>query len=227
MLSPMRGACLVFDFDGTILDTEEPVYRSWAELWQDHGHVIERAEWQATIGTDGVFDPWTELERRVGGPLDPALHDQRRARRDELQRAHGPRGGVIEWLDEAARLGVPVGIASSSPRSWVADHLARLDLLDRFAVLSCCDADVPPKPDPTSYRLACAGLGADPARSVAVEDSPNGVKAATRAGLFTVAMPHGLTADLDFTAADLVVDDLSGLRLPVVLARARRRAARP
>jgi HAD superfamily hydrolase (TIGR01509 family) len=216
-------ACVVFDFDGTILDTEEPVFRSWAELWEDHGHTLELATWQATIGTDAVFDPWGELEARVGRTLDPDLHVRRRRRRDELQAQFEPRAGVLAWLDEATRLGVPVGIASSSPHDWVRGHLDRLGLAVMFSCVVCCDDVVPAKSDPTSYRQACTQLGADPRCSVAVEDSPHGVSAAVGAGLWTVAVPHPLTAGLDLSAADAVVGSLSELPLADALDAARRR----
>ena len=220
----MEGAALVMDFDGTILDTEEPVYRSWVELWEEHGQDLVRAEWQAIIGTDGSFDPWVSLERRIGRPLDPALAERRRARRDELQAAHEMRPGVVEWLAAADELGVPVGVASSSPAAWVEAHLARLGIRERFRSLVCCDVEVPAKPDPTSYRLVCEQLGADPTRSVAVEDSPHGIAAAVGAGLFTVAVPHALTADLDLSAADVIVPSLEALTLPEALTAA---GARP
>ena len=160
----MDAACLVLDFDGTILDTEEPIYRSWSELWAEHGEELALSDWQRTIGTDGVFDPWNQLEQRLGRPLDPALHDRRRSRRDELQRRHQPRPGIIGWLDEADALGIPVGIASSSPAHWVEGHLERLGLRARFECLVCCDDEVPPKPDPTSYRLCSRGAGSGAGR---------------------------------------------------------------
>jgi HAD superfamily hydrolase (TIGR01509 family) len=217
------GACLVLDFDGTILDTEEPVYRAWSELWADHGEELALADWQGTIGTGGVFDPWARLEERLGRPLDPRLHERRRARRDELQRRHRPRSGILRWLYDAARLGVPVGIASSSPADWVEGHLERLGLRDRFACLVGSDDRVPPKPDPTSYRLCCAALDADPARSVAVEDSMHGVAAAVAVGLYTVAYPHDLTVGTDLSAADLVVPSLAAVSLTDALDEAVRR----
>jgi HAD superfamily hydrolase (TIGR01509 family) len=222
--SPAAAACLVLDFDGTIVDTEQPVYQSWAELWEEYGVELGRARWQAVIGTDGVFDPWVELQRLVGRRLDPALALRRQARRDELQAAYDPRPGVLGWLEQARELGIAVAIASSSPVGWVAGHLARLGLTDRFAAVVCRDEVVPPKPDPTSYLEACRLLGADPRRSVAVEDSYHGVAAAVSAGLFTVAVPHGLTNDLDLSAADLVAASLLDLGLADVLARAAARS---
>lgn len=220
MIGPVNRACLVLDFDGTILDTEESLYRSWAELWADHGHRLTLADWQVNIGTEDVFDPLVELEDRLGRSLDPVVQDRRRLRRDEIQARHGPRPGVLRWLAEAEGSAVPVGIASSSSREWVEGHLTRMGLRGFFSCLVCRDADVPAKPAPTSYLVACRKLGADPERSVAVEDSPHGVAAAVAAGLFTVAVPHGLTSDLDLSAADLVTSSLDDLSLSDALEQA-------
>jgi HAD superfamily hydrolase (TIGR01509 family) len=224
--SPLPRAGLVLDFDGTILDTEEPLYRSWVEVWDNHGHRLERADWQRNIGGDDLFDPWSELERLLGRPLDPDLADRRRLRRDEIQADRPLRDGVLEWLAGAEALGVPVGVASSSSHEWVDGQLGRLGIRHRFAALVCRSEDVPAKPAPTSYRLACGLLGAEPARSVAVEDSPHGVAAAVAAGLYTVAVPHPLTRDLDLGRADVVVDSLLALSVSEALQRAAGRAVR-
>ena len=219
-----RSSCLVLDFDGTVLDTEGSLYRSWVELWDDHGELLDLGDWQRTIGTEDSFDPWAELEARLGRPLDPGLGHRRRQRRDEIQSLLGPRPGVMEWLAEAADLGLPVGIASSSPADWVEGHLERIGIRPRFATVVGRGEGVPAKPDPTSYRLACARLGADSARSLAVEDSPHGVAAAVAAGLYTVAVPHPLTRDLDLSAADVVLDSLEALPLAEAVERAWRRS---
>ncbi len=216
----MTGSCLVLDFDGTILDTEESLYRAWAELWADHGHELALEEWQQNIGRDDIFDPWGELERRLGRALDPDLNDLRRARRDEIQAGHGPRPGVTAWLAAAQGLGLPVGIASSSSIDWVDDHLSRLGLRDQFSCVVCRDSDIPAKPSPVSYLTVCERLNAEPSRSIAVEDSPHGVAAAVAAGLFVVAIPHGLTSNLDFSQADIVSGSLDDLTLPDILAKA-------
>ena len=207
---------LILDFDGTVLDTEVPVYRAWADLYAQHGVELDLVMWQEIIGTDRDPDHWANLEALVG-ELEPSLQAWRRSRRDELLHAEMPRPGVLRWLDDAERLGIPVGIASSSPIEWVERHLDRLGLSHRFACLACCNEVIPAKPDPTSYRLACEALHADPRRSVAVEDSPHGVAAAKDAGLFVIATPHALTASLDLSRADVVVTSLDEVSLVEVL----------
>jgi HAD superfamily hydrolase (TIGR01509 family) len=209
---------LIFDFDGTVLDTEMPVYRGWADLYAEHGEEIDLAWWQTIIGTNDEPDLFAMLEARVGAPLEPHWREWRRNRRDELLHAEEIRPGVLEWLDEADALDIPVGIASSSPIEWVERHLDRLGLLERFSCFACCNDVIPAKPDPTSYRLACEALHARPNRSIAVEDSPHGIAAATGAGLYTVAVPHGLTSSLDLSRADLVLTSLADASLSEVLA---------
>lgn len=216
-------AALVLDFDGTVLDTEWPAYQAAAELWADFGIEVTVAEWAWRIGTAGHDDPFTELQRWLGRSLDPRLNERRIARKNQLTDEAPLNAGVLSWLDEAEALGIPVGIASSSPVSWVERNLERLGLRDRFRCLACRDEALPAKPDPSSYRHAVEQLGGDPARSVAVEDSEHGVQAAIGAGLFVVAVPHRLTAHMELGAADVVVDSLEALSLGDALGRARRR----
>ena len=219
------SAVLVLDFDGTVIDTEWPAYTAAAELWAGFGIELTPADWAWRIGTAGHDDPFSELQQRLGRTLDPALNDRRIARKNELTDEAPLRPGVERWLDDAHRLGVPVGIASSSPRSWIERNLTRLGLLDRFACFACVD-EHPAKPDPTSFRRAVEQLGGDPVLSVAVEDSAHGVTAAVEAGLFTVAVPHDLTHHMDLAAAHVQLTSLEELSLEAALGRARRRGPR-
>ena len=79
---------IIFDFDGTIVDTETTLFQAYAEAFAEHGQVLDRDFWCTIIGTDNDWDPMVELER-LAGPLDPSVHDRRRRRRDELIDAAG------------------------------------------------------------------------------------------------------------------------------------------
>jgi len=222
----VNGPCLVLDFVGTILETEEPQYRAWAELWGEYGHELSVTEWQQHIGNLEAFDPEAELERRINRKIEGPRHVELRRRRAELQALTGLRPGIEEWLADARAMDLSVGIASSSPREWVEPHLDRLGLRSRFNCVVCADARVRSKPAPDSYLRACALMDADPHLSVAVEDSPHGVRAATSAGLFVLAVPHGLTSALDLSAADVTLGSLLEMGLADALARAVRRPGR-
>jgi HAD superfamily hydrolase (TIGR01509 family) len=200
---------VVFDFDGLILDTEGPVFHSWREAFEAAGASLMLEEWSDTIGRANSTDPADLLAERTGRPLDEARRAARKARRDELLAAEAVLPGVHDWLEDARRLGVPIGVASSSEVDWVAGHLERLGLLDRFACLTCFDGALRGKPAPDLYLAACESLGVAPADALAVEDSGNGVKAAKAAGLKCVAVPHDLTRDHDLSGADLLLESLA------------------
>lgn len=217
---------LVLDFDGTILDTEEPEYRAWAEVFRTYGIELTIEEWATCIGTVDAFDPLAALAARVAGELDTEeIHRVRRARNRELLAPTTPQPGVLAWLDAAYERRLPVAIASSSPPHWIEEHLDRLHLRHRIATIACRDGVLAPKPDPATYLAACERLGVPPTSALAVEDSPHGVAAAVAAGLFTIAVPHGLTRHLDLSAAHHLVESLADLTLEEALALAQARAA--
>lgn len=211
---------LIFDFDGLILDTEVPEFTVWRDIYAAHGQELALATWAACIGTaDLVFDPYADLEARLDRPLDRgALRRDRRARVTALIEAQPPLPGVVDYLDAARGLGLGLAVASSSRREWVTGHLSRLGLLDRFATIRTADDVARTKPDPALYQAALAGLGLTPAEALVLEDSPNGVTAAKRAGLYCVAVPNALTATLPLDHADRRLASLADLPLSALLA---------
>jgi len=101
-------------------------------------------------------------------------------------------------------------VASSSHHRWVDGHLARLGLLDSFEAVLCA-GDVPrAKPFPDLYQAACDALGVSPSVALALEDSPNGIRAAKDAGLYCIAIPNPMTSRLDLSHADRIRDSLEG-----------------
>src|SRR5450756_806810 len=124
---------IVFDFDGLILDTEEPVYRSWLEVYQAHGEDLPFERWVQIVGsTTAGFHPQRHLEERLGRPLPKEVLDRRIDRRTEMVLAQKVLPGVVQHIEEAKAMGLKLGVASSSTNEWVRDHLARLGILDRF-----------------------------------------------------------------------------------------------
>jgi HAD superfamily hydrolase (TIGR01509 family) len=219
---------LIFDFDGLILDTEGPEFQSWQETYQTHGHMLSFDLWATCIGTTGGFDPYTHLEEQLGRALDrDALRTQHRQRCTELLQAQAILPGITEYIAEAQRLGLRLGVASSSTRAWVVGHLSRYGLETHFTCIKCSD-DVPrTKPDPALYLAALDALGIRPDEAIALEDSPNGITAAKRAGLFCVAVPNPLTRQLPLDHADLQIPSLADLPLARLLTEVQQRLRRP
>ena len=201
---------LLLDFDGLMTDTETTDYESWRSVYEDHGVVLPRNRWVASVGSDGSgFVPLEHLRELVGAIDEEHVQATRRARRAELFEALVPLPGVASWLDEAHGRGLRIGVVSSSPGWWVDEHLRRIALRQRVDFLMTAD-DVPrvkPHPDLYLRALDLAGVAAE--RAIAVEDSPNGLQAAKAAALFCVCVPGPMTRGLDFSQADLVVDSLA------------------
>ncbi|MCC6433611.1 MAG: HAD-IA family hydrolase [Acidimicrobiales bacterium] len=207
-------AGIVFDFDGLIVDTEWPEYRSIAEHFEHHGLEFPPERWVHVIGSSWDVDWIGQLESALDRELDRvALTESRRLRARALRDPLIVLDGIAALIETAVEAGVPLAVASSSPRSWVEPHLEDLGLRHHFPVVRCRDDVVEAKPSPELYLAACAGLGIDPGRSVAIEDSANGVTAANAAGMVSVAIPNRLTRFLDLSHAALVVESAAALDL--------------
>lgn len=211
----MSLEAVVFDFDGLVIDSEWAIFETAVAVFAARGHELTVEAWAAGIGinadTDDSWWPTICAAAEVSGwsqeDFDAAYRAQPR-HRDDLALLPG----VIELLDGLDAAGVPAGIASSSSRAWLERHTRRHGIADRFGTLVGSDVvGGVGKPAPDVYLRACADLGADPRRSVALEDSAHGATAAKAAGLRVVAVPSRLTVHNDFRHADLVVDSLLAL----------------
>lgn len=211
---------LVFDFDGLILDTEEPIYRSWLEVYEAHGEALPFERWVQIVGsTTAEFNPQHYLEERLGRPLAQDVIERRIGRRIELVLAQQLLPGIVQHIDAAKSLGLKLGVASSSTRDWVTGHLERLGILGRFGCVRCRDDVANAKPAPDLYIAVLDCLGVNPSEAFAIEDSPNGVIAAKQAGMRCVAIPNSITARLDLSQADVVLRSLSDVALRDLLQR--------
>jgi HAD superfamily hydrolase (TIGR01509 family) len=210
---------VVFDFDGLILETETPSYQSWAEIYRDHGHELPMDKWHGYIGSDTGFDPAGHLAALVGEGFDrEATQARRDSRKTELIAALDVMVGVREYVADAKRMGLRLGVASSSSRAWVLGHLERLRLNADWDAVRTRDDVKRTKPAPDLYLAVVEALGVQPREAVAFEDSTNGVTAAKEAGLLCVAVPNALTAAMDLSRADLWLASLAETPLQELLA---------
>ncbi|MHA7965186.1 HAD family hydrolase [Paenibacillus sp. CAU 1782] len=196
---------LVFDFDGTIIDTETPWYYAFRERYKSHGVELTLEKYSQCVGTSlHQFNPYTYLMTEHGLPID---EEEFRA---AVHRDHAEwmgkeqiRPGVINYLEAAKAAGLKIGLASSSKRDWIERHLAVLGIGHYFEFMATADDVAKVKPDPELYRLALAGLGVEPGEAVAIEDSPNGARAAAAAGMHCIIVPNELTKLLPFDEGSL------------------------
>ena len=210
---------LVLDFDGTILDTETPDYRSWQETFESFGVSLDRSMWASYVGgASGGFDAVGHLAELSGSAIDhDAVRLGRRRRYLELVEAEPLRPGVMAIIESAEGLGLKLGVASSATRNWVVGHLEGRGLMGRFGSVRCADDVSVVKPDPEVYLAVTDELGVTPSRALAIEDSARGVASAKGAGLYCVAVPNPITAGMDFSRADAVYPTLAGLSLESII----------
>lgn len=208
---------LIFDFDGLILDTETPEVLVWQSIYKDHGFELPLDEWRKTVGGYGIsnFDAAEHLALLSLGRIDPVSSKARyRKEADAIIHENSILPGVVEMIEQARKAGVKVAIGSSSPHSWVDAHTKRLNIFHYFDFITCRD-DVAPgrtKPNPDIYLKSLERLQVQKNEAVVFEDSINGVEASRRAGIFVVAVPNQLTAEMG-VAGDLTVSSLAELTL--------------
>jgi HAD superfamily hydrolase (TIGR01509 family) len=220
-------AAVILDFDGTIVDTETPIFEAWRAACRRRGGTVGLDEWQHALGTHGGFDPLLHLEAQLDGPLD---RDAVLAEVKEAT-AQGCEGqpllpGVEALLRDARALGLGRAVASSSSCGWVNGWLERHGIRELVDVVVGRDDVRKVKPDPELFLLAASRLGCPPASCVVFEDSPNGMRAALAAGMRCVAVPNALTRPLARPEVDLVLDSLAERPLAALLEALTASAAR-
>lgn len=213
---------LIFDFDGLILDTETPEFVCWQNMYREHGFELPLEKWGSIIGGNGHsdFDAAEHLSRLSQGRLDSAsLRARNHLESHNIIMAQGPLPGVMEYLRDAKQLGLRLAIASSSPHSWVDSHAKRIGVFDYFDhVVTADEVGLGRiKPNPDVFLTALSQLKVPKEAAIVLEDSPNGIKAANRAGIFVVAVPNSVTSTLSIQGADLILNSLADLPLSQLL----------
>lgn len=218
----MKIKALLFDFDGLILDTETSEFLVWQRIYREYGQEMLPETWGQIIGGYGLsnFDGAVHLAKLVGNGLNVGeLHARYRSESDALILQQPILPGVVDYLEDAHRLGLRLAVASSSPHRWVDKHLARLGLADRFEATICSD-DVPPgrtKPHPDLFLKALDVLDLKADEAIVFEDSPNGVTAARTAGIFVVSVPNPITSLLKIDGASVTLESLAQIPLQELL----------
>jgi HAD superfamily hydrolase (TIGR01509 family) len=209
---PLRA--VVFDLDGTLLNTEELYWDVGSELLRRRGHQATRELIDQMMGRPSrvalqIMIDWHELDATVEQlqaetrEIFVALLDTRLALMP----------GVLELLDAADAADLPCAIATSSSRAFLDDALRRLDLAARFTATYTADDVTEGKPHPEIYLKTAAGLALPPGQMLVLEDSSNGCRAAVDAGAFTVAVPGEHSRGHDFSGVAFVAEGLGDARI--------------
>ena len=207
---------LIFDFDGLIMDTESPEVEAWQAIYAEYGQQFPLQQWVRDVVGSAVtnFDPAVHLASLTGLPLDlPDLRARTNSYRLKKQGELSALPGVTDYVKDARRLGLWLAIASSSQHAWVDGYLRQLSLQDYFSAVICREDVVNIKPEPDLFLAALAALKLEPEEALVLEDSPNGILAARRAGLRVVAVPNPITRHGDMGDPDLQLTSLASMPL--------------
>jgi HAD superfamily hydrolase (TIGR01509 family) len=200
---------VIFDCDGTLVDSEPLARTAWERVLTPYGYAATQADFDACVGmpyprTHAYFAGRAELP--AADAFWPAFSGELFALIDDGLPVFEDAAGAVREL--RAR-GIPVGVASSSPRERLDRTLARADLAAGFDVTVAGDEIAHGKPAPDMFLAAAARLGVSPAHCVAIEDSPPGVASALAAGMVTIAVCRVPGTEASLAAAHRVLDVLT------------------
>ena len=202
--------CVVFDLDGTLVDTEPLHFAVTQALLAEAHRELTAAEFERFIGhtTQAM---WVELAARFDLPEPPETYVAAHAAAllERLTEPLEPAPGAVALVRALHARGVPLGIASSSLHRWVVATLSAAGLGQYFDAIVGADDVERGKPAPDPYLAATAALHADPTRCLAFEDSAAGIASAKAAGLRVVAVRTPYTARDASLMADVVVASLA------------------
>ncbi len=187
----MQYQAVVFDMDGVIFDTERLVIEFWKEVAKKHNIPNIEHTCIQCLGTNRVHTREIFLENYGADfPFDPY-----RAEVTELFNTHykgvplPTKPGIRELLSYLQEQDIKVGLASSTAQHLVRDEIGTAGLLPYFQTLVCGDMVEHSKPAPDIFLKACEILNADPTKSIAIEDSFNGIRSAHCAGMTPIMVP--------------------------------------
>lgn len=209
---------VIFDVDGTLLDTERIYMKAWKEAAAEAGYVMPDAVLQKTRAVN-TKDAARIFEEEIGNGFSyQAVRPIRVRIAEEIIKRESPilKPGVLELLAFLEGKGIRLSVASSTNQQGTREHLAESRILDRFEVVVGGDMVTNGKPYPDIFLKAAEALGAAPEECIVVEDSPAGIRAAHAAGMKAVLVPDqaAITQEI-IDMADVVLNSL--LEMPAYL----------
>ncbi len=214
-------AALLFDLDGTLIDSDAAHLRAFQRVFAAHGVAVDKQSYYRRIhGSDNSAIGRDFLPHLSEAEQAATLAAKEARYREDLGAVEAI-AGIDALLDFAAARDLRCAVVTNAPRANVEAVLGALGLAARLPLRVLGPELARPKPDPLPYRTALTRLGADPGRSVAFEDSLSGLSAAKGAGLAVVGLTTTLAADKLLAAgAEIAVADFADPRiLPLIEAR--------
>ena len=203
---------VIFDVDGTLLDTERIYIQAWKEAAAEQGYVMPDELLRKTRAIDAKVAAQI-LEEEIGNGFSYQKTRPIRVRiAEEIIERESPilKPGVLELLSFLREKGIRLSVASSTKTKTTKEHLQINGIADWFEVIVGGDMITKGKPNPDIFLKAAELLGEAPENCIVVEDSPAGIRAGSAAGMKTVLVP-------DQAAITQEIIDLSDVQMKSLL----------
>jgi HAD superfamily hydrolase (TIGR01509 family) len=206
---PPTIKAVVFDLDGLMFNTEEIFHRSGNELLARRNLCMTPECIHQMLGRR-PHEAFAVMVQMYGltETIDDLLAESREIFAGYLEEILAPMPGLFELLEQIETRGLPKGVATSSPRRYLEELLARYSLLPRFHITLTAEDVTHGKPHPEIYLKAAESLRVAPAEMLVLEDSEAGTTAAAAAGAVVVSIPHEHTRHQDFRVASYIAESL-------------------
>ena len=203
-------AAVIFDMDGTMLDTERVSLVAWSATEVSTGHRMPEGFYESMIGQSeaGCRDRLAAVMAPACN-VDAFIREANQRYFDLLHAAPIPhKAGLFELLGFLGEQGIPAAVATSTYRDLAKIKLKQVGLGDRFEIMVCGDEVSLGKPHPEIFARAAELLGVPAARCWAIEDSPNGARSASSAGIPTIVVPDlaAIPQEIEMLASAVLPD---------------------
>lgn len=211
---------LIFDMDGTLVHSDPVHLQAFAEILGPEGIVIDEEMYRNSIIGHTNESIFASLLPHLPVEEHEVYADRKEAAFRRLALELKPLDGLIELFDWADSRGIRIALVTNAPLLNATHILDILGITDRFEVKITIDQVERGKPDPLPYLTALERLGLTSTEAIAFEDSPSGMRAAKGAGLFSVGVLTGLSAqDMRELGADATIETFHDRALWDILER--------
>jgi HAD superfamily hydrolase (TIGR01509 family) len=204
-------SAVVWDMDGTLIDTESIHEATLLSSCQTFGFKILPHHQHVGLCL-------TQIWAAIGGTQQSQISQEKWlehlhlefVKKTELNKDY-LRPGVKVVLNTLFNFKISQACATNSPREAIDFNMAHLEIDHYFHHTVSRDDVSAGKPAPEIYLKACDKLGFRAEKCIAIEDTPVGIRAAKAAGMTAVAFPNQITKNLDFSQADLIIEEITSL----------------
>ncbi|NES78634.1 MULTISPECIES: HAD family phosphatase [Okeania] len=209
---------ILFDLDGTIVNTDPLHFQVWKEILNNYGIVIDHNSYKEKIsgGTNPTI--LKKLLPHLSTTEVEELADYKEAKFREMATNLEPMTGLLEFIAWVKKQKLQKAVVTNAPPENAEFMLDVLQLTDTFPLVILGGVMTVAKPDPAPYKLCLEKLEISPEEAIVFEDSRSGIKSAVGAGIYTVgvASTHEPESLLE-VGASIVINDFSDEKLQQLL----------